>query len=80
MNKKGIQSGDLVLVRRQPDADNGQSVVALVDDEATVKEIQKSVHAIVLQPRSTNVAHKPIVLSDDFQVQGVVVATIPKLD
>jgi repressor LexA len=80
MNQKGIQSGDLVLVRQQPDADNGQSVVALIDDEATVKEIQKSDNAILLKPKSTNPAHKPIVLSDDFQVQGVVVATIPKIE
>lgn len=80
MNRKGIEPGDLVLVRQQPDADNGQSVVALIDDEATVKEIQKSDHAILLKPKSTNPANKPIVLSDDFQVQGIVVATIPKFE
>jgi repressor LexA len=80
MNKKGINTGDLVLVRQQPDADNGQVVVALVDDEATVKEIQKAPNAIVLKPHSTNPANKPIVLTEDFQLQGVVVATIPKFE
>lgn len=79
MNKKGIQAQDLVLVRQQPDAENGQVVVALIDDEATVKEILKSQDTIVLRPRSTNSDHKPIVLANDFQVQGIVVATIPSL-
>ena len=73
MDEKGIKSGDLVLVRQQPDAENGQSVVALIDDEATIKEL----HKYALKPRSSNPAHKPIVLHDDFQVQGVVVTTIP---
>ena len=80
MNKKGIKPGNLVLVRQQPDADNGQVVVALIDDEATVKELQRAGGTILLKPRSTNSKHRPIVLSDDFQVQGIVVATIPKID
>jgi repressor LexA len=80
MNRKGIEPGDLVLVRQQLDAENGQSVVALIDDEATVKEIQKADHTVLLKPRSTNPTHKPVVLSEDFQVQGIVVATIPKLE
>jgi repressor LexA len=80
MNKQGIQPGDLVLVREQPDAGNGQIVVALIDDEATVKEIQKSDDVILLKPKSTNPVHKPIVVSGNFQIQGVVVATIPKLE
>lgn len=80
MDERGIASGDLVLVRHQPDADNGQLVVALIDNEATVKEFHKAEDAVILKPRSTNPAHKPIVLTDDFLVQGVVVATIPRLE
>jgi len=79
MNQKGIQSGDLVLVRQQSDAENGQAVVALIDDEATIKELRKSSDAIVLKPRSSNPKYKPIVLHDDFKIQGVVVATVPDL-
>ena len=78
MNQRGIQSGDLVLVRQQSDAENGQAVVALIDDEATIKELHKSAEAIVLKPRSSNPNHKPIVLHDDFRVQGLVIAIIPK--
>lgn len=80
MNLAGIQDGDLVLVRQQPTAESGQNVVALIDDEATLKEFRRTPNLVALLPRSKNKEHKPIILSDDFQVQGVVVATIPNLE
>jgi repressor LexA len=80
MNKKGIQSGNLVLVRQQPDADNGQVVVALIDGEATIKELHKSEGAIILMPRSSNPNHRPIVLHEDFQIQGIVVNALPSIN
>lgn len=79
MNEAGIGDGALVLVRQQPSARNGQIVVALVDDEATIKELQLSSDAAVLMPRSSNKKHRPIVLRRDFQIQGVVVATLPSI-
>ena len=42
MTEAGIEDGALVLVRQQPTADSGQNVVALIDDEATIKELQLS--------------------------------------
>jgi len=80
MNLAGIHDGDLVLVRQQSTADSGQNVVALIDDEATLKEFRRKPDLVALMPRSKNKDHKPILLSDDFQVQGVVVATIPNLE
>jgi len=77
MNRAGIEDGDLVLVRQQEDAQPGEVVVALIDDEATVKRLRPARGAILLEPASTNVAHKPIVVDRDFRIQGVVVATIP---
>ncbi len=77
MTEAGIEDGSLVLVRQQSSANNGDVVVALVDDEATIKELRQSDDAVVLVPRSENSTHKPIVLQRDFQVQGVVVATLP---
>lgn len=79
MTEADIEDGSLVLVRQQPTAESGDVVVALVDDEATIKELRRSADAAVLVPRSKNKVHKPIVLRRDFQVQGVVVATIPNL-
>ena len=77
MNKKGVRDGDLVLVRQQNTANTGEVVVALVDGEATIKEFRKSSNVIILQPRSTNPSHKPIVLTDNLAIQGVMVTTIP---
>jgi repressor LexA len=80
MDKKGINDGDLVLVKQQNTADNGDMVVALIDDEATIKELRVNDDHVVLIPRSSNNTHTPIILSRDFIVQGVVVSTIPKID
>jgi repressor LexA len=77
MNKSGIHEGDLVLVRRQSTARQGDKVVALVNDEATIKHFHRGRDVIVLKPNSTQARCKPIVLSKDFIIQGVVVATLP---
>ena len=79
MNEKGINDGDLVLVRQQLTAHNGDMIVALVDDEATIKEFYRLGDMLVLKPRSTNKQHRPIILTKDFQIQGVVVAAIPNV-
>ncbi|MBI1805085.1 MAG: repressor LexA [Ignavibacteriae bacterium] len=79
MNQAGIDDGDFILVKQQPTANNGEKIVALIDDEATVKEFQRGKDAVVLKPKSNNTKHKPIILTRDFLVQGVVVATIPKI-
>ena len=80
MDQKGIDDGDLVLVRQQTTAKDGDTVVALIDDEATIKEFRIGGETFVLKPRSRNKQHQPIVLTKDFQVQGVVVTSIPKYD
>src|SRR3989338_1501084 len=72
MNKAGIDDGDLVLVRQQSSAQNGDKVVALIDDKATIKEYKHAGNTIILQPKSTNHEHAPIILTEDFQIQGVV--------
>jgi len=78
MNQKGIADGDFVLVRQQEVAKNGDTVVALIDSEATVKEFYEAGETVILKPRSKNKQHQPIVLTKDFQIQGVVVTVIPK--
>lgn len=78
MDEKDINDGDLLLIRQQITAQNGDIVMALIDDEVTVKEFHAAGEMIVLKPRSSNKQHQPIVLTKDFQVQGVVVTAIPK--
>ncbi|MFH1287991.1 MAG: transcriptional repressor LexA [bacterium] len=79
MDEAGINDKDLVLVKQQPTAENGDKVVALIDDEATVKEFCRTKDAVILRPRSTNKKHQPIILTDNFQIQGVVITTIPNM-
>lgn len=80
MNNAGINDGDLMLIKQQLSAHNGEIVVALIDDEATVKEFHQSGEFVTLKPRSTNEKHQPIILSRNFQIQGIVIATIPQIE
>jgi len=76
MDQKSINDGDLLLIRQQTTAENGDIVVALIDDEAMVKEFHANGETVVLKPHSSNKKHQPIVLTKDFQVQGVVITSI----
>ena len=78
MNRSGINDGDPLLVKQQPIAEEGEKIVALINNEATVKHFHRDGGMVVLRPNSTDSTHKPIVLSDEFIIQGVVVATLPK--
>jgi len=79
MNKKDIEEGDLLLVRVQSTANNGDIVVALVNDEATVKEYRKVGNIVVLKPHSTDPDNKRIILTENLVIQGIVVLVIPKV-
>jgi repressor LexA len=80
MNRSRIHDRDLVLVRQQASAENGDIVVAIIDDEATIKQFKRTKTAVILRPNSTFAEYQPIILSSGFQVQGVVVTTIPQLE
>jgi len=80
MDKASIYDGDLVLVRQQPMADNGTIVVALIDDEATIKEFHKTSTAILLKPRSHSSKHKTIIVTKNFRIQGIVLTSISSYD
>ena len=54
MIEAGILDGDLILIRKQADAINGEIVVALIDDEATVKTFYKEKDHIRLQPENSS--------------------------
>ena len=58
----GLFEGDLVVVRRQSTAENGDVVVALLDDEATIKRFYRDDGRIRLQP--SNPSMQPIYVSD----------------
>jgi repressor LexA len=72
----GINNGDVVVIREQPDAENGDIVVALVDDqEATLKRLRKRGNAIALE--AANPAYETRVYRDDqVKIQGRLVGLI----
>jgi repressor LexA len=76
MNEKGIQDGNLVLVQQQPTAENGDTVVAVIDGEATIKEFHRQAQAVVLKPKSSNKRQRPIILTSHFLILGVVQTAI----
>lgn len=73
MNKRNINDGDIVLVKQQETAEKGDNVVALINDEATIKEFIPQGDCVILKPHSNNPEHQPIVLNEEFRIQGVVV-------
>lgn len=70
MKNAGILEGDLLIVRRQNTAQNGEIVVALLEEEATVKRYFRESQAIRLQPE--NEAYEPI-YTRHCQILGKVV-------
>jgi repressor LexA len=77
----GILDGDLVFVRRQANARSGEMVVALIEDEATVKRIYPESDRIRLQP--SNPSMKPIYIQRSahrqISILGVVVGVLRRL-
>ncbi|MBF0194864.1 MAG: transcriptional repressor LexA [Magnetococcales bacterium] len=70
----GINDGDYIVVRQQPIAENGDIVVAFLEDEATVKRLYISEDRVEL--RAANINYKPIVVAPDdhLRIVGKVMA------
>jgi repressor LexA len=78
MKDAGILDGDYVVVSPADDADNGEIVVALLGDEATVKRFFRERNHIRLQPE--NKAMKPIKIdAEDVKLLGKVVGVMRKV-
>ena len=75
MIQAGIMSDDYIVVHRQMNANNGEIVVAMIDDEATVKRFYKENGHIRLQPE--NDAMEPIIVPE-VMILGKVVSLIRK--
>ena len=71
MIEAGIFDGDQVVIRKANDANNGEIVVALIDNnEATLKRIFKRGQQVALQPENSN--YKTVIYGPDrIQIQGV---------
>ena len=73
-----IDDGDFVVIRRQGTAENGERVVAMIDNEVTLKRFYKSGRQIVLHPCNGNMA--PIIVGPDAEAEvlGVLVGVMRK--
>ena len=76
MIEAGILDGDFILVKKQNVADNGTIVVALIEDEATVKTFYKEKDHIRLQPENSSM--DPIIVPD-CKILGIVGGVFRKI-
>jgi repressor LexA len=77
MTGAGIHEGDLVVVRQQEDANQGDIVAALLEDEATVKTLVRDGAKTLL--RAENPAYGPIEVGPETRILGKVVALLRSL-
>ena len=69
MINAGIYNGDIIIVNQQSTAENGQIVVALVEDSATVKRFYKKKNKIILHPENDQLKD---MIFDEVSILGVV--------
>ena len=77
MIEAGIDDRDLVIVRRQNSANEGQMVVALVDDEATLKRFYPEKGRIRLHPENSSMED---IYVDNCEIQGIAVKVLKDID
>ena len=81
MKDIGILDGDLLAVHRTTDVHNGQVVVARVDDDVTVKRLEKKGRQVLLH--AENEAYSPIIVdlaTQPFNIEGIAVGVIRNAD
>lgn len=79
MIKAGIYDGDIVVARQQSVAENGEIIIALLGDEATVKRFYCKNKVILLQPANDAMVPIKVAKREDFRIAGKVIATLRKL-
>ncbi|MEX5214013.1 MAG: transcriptional repressor LexA [Nitrospiraceae bacterium] len=76
MRDEGILPGDYVVVRKQHMARNGQTVVALLNREVTIKTFVRRGAQVELHPANSAMRPIPVHPTDEFHIEGVVVGVI----
>ncbi|MBE9521916.1 MAG: transcriptional repressor LexA [Proteobacteria bacterium] len=78
MKEDGILDGDFIVVRKQPTAENGETVVALINDEVTIKKYYKRKNYVELRPAHTGM--EPIIVKQgDLRIEGKIVGVMRHL-
>jgi repressor LexA len=73
-----IDEGDIVVIRRQDTAENGERVVAMVDREVTLKRFFKKKDSIRLEPSNGAMSAIVVEPGQDVQILGVLVGVLRK--
>ncbi len=76
MRDEGILPGDLVVVRKQVTARSGQMVVASINREVTIKTLVHKGDRVELHPANPTMQLIPVLPTDEFRIEGVVVGVI----
>ena len=80
LGKVRFTTGDIVAVRHQPEARNGDIVLARIGEEVTLNRYERTgPHTVEFQPASTDPVHEPIRVdarTEDVAIVGVVVGAI----
>lgn len=79
MINAGINNGDLVIIKRQPLAENGDIVAALIDSEATLKRLSLSNDEVFLLPENEKYSPINVTCREDFRILGKMVTTVTVL-
>lgn len=72
MQDDHIEDGDYIIVRKTPQAESGQMVVAIINGEATLKRYYPKRRGIELHPRNPDFPIIKVQDSDNFQINGIV--------
>jgi repressor LexA len=78
MIENHIDDGDFVVIREQQSAHNGERVVAMIDDEVTLKRYYREKNRIRLEPANENMAPIFVDEDDDIRILGVLVGVVRK--
>lgn len=80
MRDEAILDGDLVIIKKQVNAENGQTVVALINGEATIKKFYRRAGMIELHPANPNYDVIRVRSSENFKIEGILAGVIRTLD
>ncbi len=72
MQDDNIEDGDYIIVKKTPQAESGQAIVALINGEATLKRYYPKSGKVELHPRNPDFPIIKIKDSDDFRINGIV--------
>lgn len=79
MINAGINNGDLVIIKRQPLAENGDIIAAMIENEATLKRLSLSGGEVFLLPENEKYSPINVTCREDFKILGKMVTTVTVL-